>query len=311
MSKRRRFDLGQLREMLERLDSERMNAEKVLAPFTRQSLTDFTTSLVNRSVQDLMDRYDIRERVAGSEWRDHESGGLSIKVPLPSWQDMGYNISSLPPTFYSMSADTASPPTYGCIDRGSPFDNQAPSAETAEEAAKRRAEQEKAELRRRESARVTFLMRMENVGAREAKLYKNPNPEPPAAPRIPDYTHTLTGWRAWDVQDGMLDALAWRSPWRARKAAAATCRADDHSAPQMGCDCGYWSFKTKEKMIATFAESGRDRHPAVFGPVEIWGRVIEHEHGYRSEFAYPKELWLLKPGLESLSWTYGVPVKQL
>lgn len=302
MSKRRRFDLGQLREMLERLDGERMNAEKVLAPFTRQSLTDFTTSLVNRSVQDLMDRYDIRERIAGSEWRDHESGGLSIKVPLPSWQDMMHSIGSF---------SFPSPFCYMGIDRGSPFDNQAPPTEDAKEAAKRRAEKEKAELRRRESARVAFLMRMENAGAREAKLYKNPNPEPPTAPRIPDYTHTLTGWRAWDVQDGMLVALAWRSPWRARKAAPATCRADDHSAPQMDCDCGYWSFKTKEKMIATFAESGRDRHPVVFGPVEIWGRVIEHEHGYRSEFAYPKELWLLKPGLESLSWTYGVPVRQL
>jgi len=32
---------------------------------------------------------------------------------------------------------------------------------------------------------------------------------------------------------------------------------------------------------------------------------------YRSEFAYPKELWLLKPGLEFLSWTYGVPVRML
>lgn len=48
----------------------------------------------------------------------------------------------------------------------------------------------------------------------------------------------------------------------------------------------------------------------VVGSVEIWGKVIECENGYRSEFSYPKELWLLRPGLESLSWTYGVPVRK-
>jgi hypothetical protein len=49
----------------------------------------------------------------------------------------------------------------------------------------------------------------------------------------------------------------------------------------------------------------------VIGEVEIWGRVIECENGWRSEYAYPKELWLLGEGLESLSWKYGVPVRRL
>jgi len=34
-------------------------------------------------------------------------------------------------------------------------------------------------------------------------------------------------------------------------------------------------------------------------------------NGFRSEYSYPKELWLLNEGLESLSWTYGVPVRKL
>jgi hypothetical protein len=49
----------------------------------------------------------------------------------------------------------------------------------------------------------------------------------------------------------------------------------------------------------------------VVGTVEIWGRVIECRNGFRSEYAYPKELWLLRDGLEHLSWTYGVPVRKL
>src|SRR5262249_15702552 len=29
------------------------------------------------------------------------------------------------------------------------------------------------------------------------------------------------------------------------------------------------------------------------GSVALWGRIIEHEHGYRSEFAYPQRLRLV------------------
>ena len=36
-----------------------------------------------------------------------------------------------------------------------------------------------------------------------------------------------------------------------------------------------------------------DRCPAVLGRVALWGRVIEHEHGYRARFAYPQRLRLI------------------
>ena len=31
----------------------------------------------------------------------------------------------------------------------------------------------------------------------------------------------------------------------------------------------------------------------MLGRVALWGRVIEHEHGYRARFAYPQRLRLL------------------
>ena len=37
----------------------------------------------------------------------------------------------------------------------------------------------------------------------------------------------------------------------------------------------------------------RTRCPAVLGRVALWGRVIEHEHGYRARFAYPQRLRLI------------------
>lgn len=128
---------------------------------------------------------------------------------------------------------------------------------------------------------------------------------------MPDYMATLTGWRGWRIQNERLKALGKEGIWEPCKAEAAVCtkEAGKHPAPSRECTCGYWSFKsmeTLEKALTSYPSS-----VVVIGSVEIWGRVIECENGYRSEFAYPKELWLLKPGMEYLSWTYKVPVRTL
>lgn len=126
----------------------------------------------------------------------------------------------------------------------------------------------------------------------------------------PDYVQTLTGWRGWKVKDEKLHALGTNTIWTPKKAARAKCNASgSHRAPQKACKCGYWSFKSMDLITAALADYVDSVD--VVGTVEIWGRVIECENGYRAEYAYPKELWLLKPELESLSWTYGVPVREL
>ena len=143
-----------------------------------------------------------------------------------------------------------------------------------------------------------------------AKPVKLANPKPAAiAHRAPDYTATMTGWRAWDVSEGLLEAVGNSYRWKPRRAEAAVCRSGAHEAPKFNCNCGFWSFKTLDLLLE--ARKGAPGPDRVVGPVEIWGRVIECENGFRSEFAYPKELWLLKDGLESLSWIYGVPVRRL
>ena len=137
------------------------------------------------------------------------------------------------------------------------------------------------------------------------------NPAPPTPAKSPDYVGTLTGWRDWKVEDGRLVALGTDFTWEPKVASRATCRRDGHNhpAPQKNCACGFWSFRTHD--LAIQAMKGYAENVLVIGTVEIWGRVIECKNGYRSEFAYPKELWLLGDGLESLSWTYGVPVRKL
>ena len=54
----------------------------------------------------------------------------------------------------------------------------------------------------------------------------------------------------------------------------------------------------------------------VAGRVALWGRVIEHDHGYRAQYGYPLALWLAPtPGATSartvraLAARYGVPTE--
>ena len=61
-----------------------------------------------------------------------------------------------------------------------------------------------------------------------------------------------------------------------------------------------------------------ERYPAVVGRVKMWGKVIPGEHGWRAQYAYPAELFIVKslignlvnrhlPLYEDLQ-NYGVPV---
>ena len=148
---------------------------------------------------------------------------------------------------------------------------------------------------------------------------ETPESRQPAKP-MPDYIQCLTGWRAWQVGKERLQALGTFSIWHPKIAVPAVCApslsfprsddgAKDHVAPHKDCTCGYWSFKSQE--LLTGALESYIGSVVVIGTVSIWGKVIECENGFRSEYAYPKELWLLKPGLEYLSWKYGVPIRRL
>lgn len=48
---------------------------------------------------------------------------------------------------------------------------------------------------------------------------------------------------------------------------------------------------------------------SIIGRVALWGTVVEHSHGYRAQFAYPLELWVLNDEIaEHLAATYNIPV---
>ena len=134
-------------------------------------------------------------------------------------------------------------------------------------------------------------------------------------PRVPDRVEVITAWRAWcvdyDQEEGYrLEALGRDAIWEPRKIFRAVCDEDEeHPAPCADCQCGIWAFKELDGLVAAIGNKyGAVR---VLGNVQLWGRVIETENGYRAQYAYPSELWLLDSSLEELGLIYDVPVRMI
>lgn len=105
---------------------------------------------------------------------------------------------------------------------------------------------------------------------------------------------TIQAWRTWtlsgrrDGSDLLLRPVAGRSrPWLPMRAAEAACKMGRmHAAPNVDCTCGLHGSHDVDILRRT-------KSPAVLGRIAMWGRVIEHELGYRAEFAYPQRLTMV------------------
>jgi hypothetical protein len=122
---------------------------------------------------------------------------------------------------------------------------------------------------------------------------------------IPDYISPIIGYRVWKWENTGLKSLCGER-WRPGQSLAARCRAsvvvgpivgraeavhDAHEVPQTDCTCGVYAAKNLEH-LRQFGYEGRGIH----GEVYLWGTVVEHELGWRAQFAYPKSL-ILPPDL--------------
>lgn len=149
---------------------------------------------------------------------------------------------------------------------------------------------------------------------------------------VPDSFIPLEGWRLfnYDLDDHILRSLAITYGWESAEPERAKCISMNfltrdimfstlHDSPNMTCSCGYYAFKDKEQAIyeckLTWDYHTKERTIPVVGRVEMWGKIIIHDGGYRAE--YIKLLGLAVPAFTtvehgiSLHRKYGVKISMI
>lgn len=115
-------------------------------------------------------------------------------------------------------------------------------------------------------------------------------------------TGGIVAWRSWRVHCFEDQLYSFNGTvWPVRQALRAKC-ANGVGCTGNACTCGIYSWMKREKLKVN--ESG---HSAIDGEVWLWGKVIEHEFGYRSEYAYPKA-FADSVDARRIGKIYGVPV---
>ena len=107
------------------------------------------------------------------------------------------------------------------------------------------------------------------------------------------------------------DAGSRRQLWQRLRLTTAT--PTRHRPPEWACSCGIYAAGDLDRAVEVAWRSRGGRW--VFGLVAGWGRVLLHEHGWRSQYAAPAALlqcWVLSPLqrrlIRTLAGRYGVPV---
>jgi hypothetical protein len=112
---------------------------------------------------------------------------------------------------------------------------------------------------------------------------------------VPDAIEPLTGYRMWAYAltgpETGLHSLTCRGlggcPWQGTGSSwvQASCTIDDdlwHISPSEDCTCGLYALPTLDRGLPWVSNDGS---PILMGRVELAGKVIEHEFGYRAEKA--------------------------
>jgi hypothetical protein len=128
------------------------------------------------------------------------------------------------------------------------------------------------------------------------------------------------GFRHWHVEHGRLFSIGrhplddvdcpsgagafGRIEWPVSGLTALPCR--DGPAPALDCSCGVYATSDLRDPGAAW-RSGPHYARHVIGAVALWGRVVEHETGYRAQHARPIAL-LEGYGARRVADAYGVPL---
>jgi hypothetical protein len=129
-------------------------------------------------------------------------------------------------------------------------------------------------------------------------------PQPPPLPRGEVVVGELVGWRIWWAHEAhLLHSFAMRCVWEPGVPMRGT---PGDNSPE-----GVWAFRESSRAIAkaddAVAVSCLPDSIAVWGSVFMWGEVVEHEDGWRAEFASVRSLdgvrRVRRPTLGGRLWT--------
>ena len=129
----------------------------------------------------------------------------------------------------------------------------------------------------------------------------------------------IVGWRIWKLSNGFLDSVFVTYTWRPGVCERSSCKQRGYDEPGCYENFGYHAFKDKDQAER---EASMYSHlwPCVIGSVAMWGDVIEHEHGWRSEYAAVQSiikisgdigLWCKQRSLSDLGEKYGCSITEL
>jgi hypothetical protein len=117
----------------------------------------------------------------------------------------------------------------------------------------------------------------------------------------PDVMGYLEGYRMWWLTEGDLYSLAvenqrWDRIMHARHEVLEGVpdrRGNErsHISPVWNCLCGIWAVYAMRFMPYSYAAMSPSK-PAVIGKIRAWGKIVEHEEGFRAQHAEVVELYL-------------------
>lgn len=128
------------------------------------------------------------------------------------------------------------------------------------------------------------------------------------------YPEAILAWRLWQVrrhgEEYRLESFTWHHvSWPPLRRLEATCPAHRAAAPARGHECGIYAFKTRELAEELLRRYTGVRHrygrhydelppaapgrPIAVGRVSLWGRILERDRGFRAQYAYPYELFVV------------------
>ncbi|MCL5669707.1 MAG: hypothetical protein M1423_00145 [Acidobacteria bacterium] len=143
---------------------------------------------------------------------------------------------------------------------------------------------------------------------------------------VPDFVQPLVGWRAWKVwapRTGsapcpVFSSVILDTSWVPRRRFTAEHSFDlgakCHGLLKLDCSCGVYAFKDPIEAFIYMMQV-RDRLlgmsvEVALGSVNLWGRVVDCESGYKAQYAYPCHFYLpasFARFLPEVGSAFGIP----